>query len=168
MQVPALGLNLTATDHFFLGFYKSHKTNIYARCQEARTCIRTEWLTRNQPNSQNTTKCDLLTFPIFVLRNVPWHFMTILSTLLLQSHNPKLTYRPAFHGDSCQSGSVNNNKCRGEKLGYCQAQGQTWNVKSKLDPEIGSVMGQGKSRWWSGGLRNLRWMSGERQVNVKY
>ena len=24
---------------------------------------------------------------------------------------------------------------------YCQAQGQTWNVKSKLDPEIGSVMG---------------------------
>ena len=24
---------------------------------------------------------------------------------------------------------------------YCQAQGQTWNIKSKLDPEIGSVMG---------------------------
>ena len=24
---------------------------------------------------------------------------------------------------------------------YCQAQGQTWNVTSKLDPEIGSVMG---------------------------
>ena len=24
---------------------------------------------------------------------------------------------------------------------FCQAQGQTWNVKSKLDPEIGFVMG---------------------------
>ena len=67
---------------------------------------------------------------------------------------------------------------------FCQAQGQTWNVKSKLGPEVRSVMGwpthhhppynffwaencllrlgkgQGKVRWWSGGQVNVRWTSG--------
>ena len=68
-----------------------------------------------------------------------------------------------------------------EKIRFCQAQGQTWNVKSKLDPEIGFVMGWSttttttrplflswrKVRWWSGGQVNVRWTSGEVQVKFK-
>ena len=57
-------------------------------------------------------------------------------------------------------------------MACCQAQGQTWNVKSKLGPEIGFVMGwlcllrlgkgQGKVRWWLGGQVNVR------ECQVKY
>ena len=38
-------------------------------------------------------------------------------------------------------GSIRSSPSTPYRLTNCQAQGQTWNVKSKLDPEIESVMG---------------------------